>query len=162
MRDTIRSYSFNFRALGPDHFIWIPIKDVPVIEQFPINSLKQPALSYLKLVEWNAIDMCATDNQQYLADLASSHKEMGYFLFHDGENFGIIGVEEDYGPGRASIFNARTLYACDDKKKLKAIKLKIIHTSVKLPWKGVAYSKGHIAYYRHVCSDHDTYDYWEE
>lgn len=156
MVDYIETFGKNFWQLGSDHFIWLPLKAVPITEMYPINSLAQPALSIFKLAEWNAITKLVTDNQRYLNELAREHDEMGYFLFHDKDEFGIIGVEEyDNGrkPGRATIFNGRKIQFGEDKKSLKATNLKIIHSSQKYPFKDVVYERGEIAYWRRIYID---------
>ena len=160
MSDYIRTFDKDFRELGPDHFIWLPLRAVPIVEMHPINSLAQPALSVFKLVEWNAIGKFATDNQKYLGELASGHNEMGYFLLHDKDEFGIIGVEEyDNGrkPGRATIFNARKIGYNEDNRKVRATRLKIIYSSQKYPFRDVIYEKGDIAYWQSIHIDDDAW-----
>ena len=160
MPDIIRTHDKNFREMGPDCFVWLPLKSVPITEMYPINSLAQPALSIFKLAEWDAINKFAPDNQKYLGELARKYDEMGYFLLHDGDDFGIIGVTEyDNGqkPGRATIFNARKLKHYEDAKKLDATKLKIIYSAQKYPFREVVYEKGNIAYWGSIHIDDDFF-----
>ena len=100
----------KFDELDKNSFIWLSLKNVPIDEHYPINSMHQPALKVFELLSWTAIEPFATDEQKFMRKLAFEHEEMGYFLIHHQDIFGIIGVEEHYDdwkkPGRAVIFNA--------------------------------------------------------
>ena len=161
MRKNIRTFEMNFRALGPEHFIWLPLTAVPIIEQYPVNSLEQPALSIFNLAQWNAIGKFAIDNQVYLSEIASQFDEMGYFLIHCEDKFGIIGVDEyHYGrkPGRATIFNAHELSIWDNAESVEPTMLRVIYTSLEYPWRKVEFRKGDIAYWSSIHIDHDYDD----
>ncbi|MBR2600845.1 hypothetical protein IKE07_01770 [Candidatus Saccharibacteria bacterium] len=165
MQECFDTFEYDFRDLGPDHFIWLPLKNVPIVEWYPINSLEQPALSCFNLACWNAIAKFATDNQQFLGKLAEQYKEMGYFLFHYESKFGIIGVDEYNNgrkPGRATIFNGRKTKQFEDDRKLKTTHLRLVLSSVEYPWKEVAYEKGDIAYYQNIHISDDSYSCWDD
>ena len=103
------------------------------------------------------------DDHKYLVELADQYDEMGYFLLHNGDDFGIIGVDEyNYGrkPGRATIFNARERTIFNEDKDIEPTMLKLIYTSVELPWRGVVYAKGDIAYWDGIYKDHFHREEW--
>ena len=134
--------------LGPDGFIWIPLTSIPIDEHYRINSLEQPALKMFQLLSWDALSPCATDEQEYLRKLALAHAEMGYFLLHYKNIFGIIGVEEyrdGRTPGRAVIFNCveRDFWP----RKDNIIELDLIYSKLKYPCDTLIYRPGEFSNY---------------
>lgn len=168
-RHYISTYDLHFREISDSHFIWLPLKDVPVTEIYPINSLEQPALSTYKLLEWNSAGDTLADNQQYLSEFARLHGgEMGYFLLHYEGRFGIIGVTEynDYyggeKPGRATIFNARKPEMFEDNEDIEPIELTTIFSpSAKLSWKEVEYKPGHLVDWQSIRVEKPDLDWYD-
>jgi hypothetical protein len=155
--------SFKFRELGPNCFIWLPLKSVPVVDREPVNSLKQPALSIFNLAEWSAREKLLTDDQKYLDELASQYDEMGYFLIHIDRPivpkpvFGIIGITLYHAcgfDGRATIFNAREVKHGEIVKD--PVNLKVVNTNLEMPFKKAVYKKHDIIGYRAIHDDIDV------
>ena len=134
------------KELSPDNFIWLPLQSVPIDEHYRINSMAQPALKPFPLITWTAIAPCATDEQKYLQQLALGHEEMGYFLLHYKDIFGIIGIEEyddGWTPGRAVIFNCVEDYPKDE----QTIMLDLVYSELKYPCKTLVYNPGKFSNY---------------
>lgn len=163
----VSTYDLSFRSLGEEHFIWLPLKDVPISEYYPVNSLEQPVLGMYALAEWSSESKFGTDEQKYLCELAKKYNEMGYFLFHYKNRFGIIGVAEynEYKggskPGRATLFNAREIQLCENEDDVPATELKVIGTSLKLPWKGAVYKQGDAINWRRIYIHKPDLDWYE-
>ena len=154
--DIIWVGDYNFSSIDKNHFVWLPLKNVPISEAYPINSLEQPVLSIFKLakLDGNSADL-ALGNQQYLIELASKYDEMGYFIFHHEGCFGIIGVTQyngNFDPSfKATIFNA-----CQVNKATKIVNpttLKMIYSSIRFPYKELVYEKGSVVDYFSIHSD---------
>ena len=123
---------------------------VSINEHYPVNSMRQPALKIFKLLTWTAISPCATPEQKYLRELALEHEEMGYFLLHYKDIFGIIGVEEYHDgktPGRAVIFNCS-----EDRFATKgAIEFSVVYSEkLKYPCKTLVYTPGEFTNYTEI------------
>lgn len=143
----------EFNILGANGFIWLPLKDVPIDEHYPIDSMHQPALKMFDLLTWTAIAPFATDNQKFMRELALGHKEMGYFLIHHRNIFGIIGVTEygdDHMPGRAVIFNATR---AGSRNASKPTMLKLVYSELKYPCKTFVYAPGKISNYTRISEE---------
>ena len=138
----------SFKELSPDNFIWLPLTSVPIDEHYRVNSMAQPALKPFPLLSWTAIAPCATDEQKYLQRLALEHEEMGYFLLHYKDVFGIIGIEEyhdGWTPGRAVIFNCvEDDYSGDD------IMLDLVYSKLKYPCNYLVYTPGEFSNYNMI------------
>lgn len=127
-----------------EHFIWVPLVDVPVDGHSPINSLKQPALNIYKLATCGGA-------QQLLIELATRHEEMGYFVFCDTDSsVKIIGVKDDsedtdeLDSGFAIIFNAQK-QSQDSDSQPTSIMLESISSGNNYPNADFIYTPGSIA-----------------
>lgn len=88
--------------------------------------------------------------------LALLHDEMGYFLLHYKNIFGIIGVDEynngSFTFGRAVIFNS---FEDDIHKAKNPAKLDLVYSELKYPLKSIHYSPGSFSNYNTI--DKETY-----
>lgn len=132
----------NFRKLGKESFVWLPVEKVPILDSCQVNSLKQPALSMFELVKIGR----NIDNETFLGKLAMEYDEMGYFLLHHEGRIGIVGEEFVNGGLIAEIFNAQPVDYEGVKELLEPTELTIINCSVKYPWREVGYSKGSMTF----------------
>ena len=136
--------------LSSDNFIWLPLESIPIDEHYQINSMAQPALKTFPLITWTAIAPCATSEQKFLQKLALEHEEMGYFLLHYKDIFGIIGVEEyhdGWTPGKAVVFNC-----IDDEygENEDGPMLDLVYSSLKYPCKTLKYTPGEFTNYNTI------------
>lgn len=153
----------DFEKLSEDNFIWIPLTSVPIDEHYPINSMRQPALKIFNLLTWTTIEPL-TREQRFVQKLALQHEEMGYFLLHYKDVFGIIGVDEydgDYTPGRAVVFN------CVEKKYPvvngdNVPMLSLIYSNLVLPCRTFLYAPGKFSNYTTIyhesCNGREDWD----
>lgn len=154
----------GFEELSPDNFIWIPLTSVPIDEHYPINSMYQPALKIFNLLTWTTLGSL-TNEQRFMQKLALQHEEMGYYLLHYKDVFGIIGVDEyhdGYTPGRAVVFNCvEKDYPVAKSKNLP--KLSLIYSDLKYPCRTLVYTPGKFSnyssiYYESYNGPEDLYD----
>ena len=144
MRERIPKLS----ELGSDNLIWVPLTSVPIDERYGINSMRQPALKVFQLLCWSD-----TGEREYLRKLALKHKEMGYYLLHFKDVFGIIGVREyqnGWTPGRAAIFNGSESYY----QKKNIVELKLVYSELKYPCGTLRYELGRLSNFDTII--HDT------
>lgn len=152
----------RFEELDKNSFIWLPLKKVPIDGHYPIDSMHQPALRVFELLFWTAIEPFATDEQTFMRKLAFEHEEMGYFLIHYQDIFGIIGVEEFYDdwkrPGRAVIFNATHGTS-------EPMMLDLVHPELKYTCKKFLYAPGEISNYTSIhkyCYEEPCVNRWDD
>ncbi len=146
----------DFEELSEDNFIWIPLTSVPIDEHYLINSMRQPALKIFNLLTWTTIGPL-TKEQRFVQKLALQHEEMGYFLLHYKNVFGIIGVDEyddGYTPGRAVVFN------CVDKgyplvNGYNVPMLSLIYSNLMFPCRNFIYAPGEFSDYTSIY--HESY-----
>lgn len=157
----------KFDELDKNSFIWLPLKNVPIDEHYPINSMHQPALKVFELLSRTAIEPFATNEQRFMRKLAFEHEEMGYFLIHHQDIFGIIGVEEHYddwkNPGRAVIFNATGIDPFIHGTS-ESVMLNLVYSELKYPCKTFRYAPGEISNYNSIynCSAEPCVDRWDD
>ena len=164
MNQSIRTLQYQkmlpkFDELDANSFIWLPLENVPIDEHYPADSMHQPVLSAFELLTWSAIAPFATDDQKFMRELALKHQEMGYFLIHYQDIFGIIGVEHEGSElGRAVIFNAAKNKFHVDQPTM----LKLLYSKLKYPCNSFLYSPGEfsnyttipdVSYYGPACDD---------
>ena len=154
--------------LDKNSFIWLPLKNVPIDEHYPIDSMHQPALKLFELLSWTAFGPFGTDERKFMCKLAFEHEEMGYFLIHHQDIFGIIGVEEHCDdcdePGRAVIFNAtgidHFIYGTSE-----PMMLDLVYSGLKYPCTTFLYAPGEISNYtsiRKYCSTEPCVVCWAD
>lgn len=155
----------KFDELDKNSFIWLPLKNVPIDEHYPIDSMHQPALKVFELLSWTAIGPFATDEQKFMRKLAFEHEEMGYFLIHHQDIFGIIGVEEHYADwGRAVIFNATGIDSFIHGTS-EPMMLDLVYSELKYPCKTFLYAPGEISNYTSIhkyCPAESCVDRWDD
>ena len=154
----------KFDELDKNSFIWLPLKNVPIDEHYPIDSMHQPALKVFELLSWTAIGPFATDEQKFMRKLAFEHEEMGYFLIHHQDIFGIIGVEEHDDWGRAVIFNATGIDPFVHGTS-EPMMLDLVYSGLKYPCTTFLYAPGEISNYtsiRKYCSTEPCVVCWAD
>lgn len=143
----------KFDKLDVHSFIWLPLKSVPINEHYPINSMRQPALKIFNLLTWTAVAPLATDEQKFMHGLALKHEEMGYFLIHHNEIFGIIGVTEYHNgrmPGRAVVFNGIEKSPYHQSGEVVPTMLDLVYSELEFPCRTFIYSPGKMSNYDSV------------
>ena len=148
----------EFDELDENSFIWLPLRNVPIDEHYPINSMRQPVLKVFNLLTWTAIGPLATSEQKFMHRLALEHNEMGYFLIHYQDIFGIIGVDEYYNSqmlGRAVVFNASSRTSWNSKDEISSTMLELVYSKMKYPCNEFVYTRGSFSNYSSIHHESD-------
>lgn len=143
----------KFNELDEHCFIWLPLANVPIDEHLPVNSMHQPALKIFNLLTWTAVAPFATDEQKFMRELALKHEEMGYFLLHYQDIFGIIGVEEyrnGWKPGRAVVFNGIDTRYYKRNHAVPPLMLELVYSELEYPCETFDYAQGEFSNYTNI------------